>query len=246
MKNKLCGTIPTIFLFLLATIALPDPALSAAEIIIDHASVDSFSRIPDPALSAAKRLRVMLRIASVGGNIYNGLNALSSRNAKYNHGNWQFQSRGNPGAEAKITDFVNEVAAHYDNFDVLSMKFCFIDARVSFADYRDAMNNLEAEYPSKRFVWWTMPITIGDGASPAREAFNNKVRSYARDNNKILFDIADIESYDTDGQACTYQGYEALCGNYAADIGHLNGFGSQRVAQAFWCLMARIASGDGD
>jgi lysophospholipase L1-like esterase len=76
------------------------------------------------------------------------------------------------------------------------------------------------------------------------ENFNQQLRAYAQANGKILFDIADIGSHRPDGTPCFDifdNGFEALCGDYTQDGGHLNGLGSQRMAKAVWVLMARLA-----
>jgi len=64
-----------------------------------------------------------------------------------------FESRGNPGWQAKVDDLVSQTASRSSSFDVLTMKFCYIDSDASFSYYRDRMLQIETAYPSKRFVW---------------------------------------------------------------------------------------------
>ena len=105
------------------------------------------------------------------------------------------------------------------------------------------MTYLEAKYPGVKFVWWTMPIkTEGD---KIRDEYNRLVRDYTRANNKRLFDIADIESHDPTGTAITNNNYPAQFEGYSSDGGHLNEEGSQRVALAWWQMMARLAGWNG-
>jgi hypothetical protein len=232
-----------IIFLLCALIFLLLPQTAGAQYIIaDHTSAD-LTLIPDGALSSAANLRVMLRRASVGGNISDGLNALQGSNAKYNRSRWDFQDRGNPGWEAKLTDFTNQVAAQQANFDLLSMKFCFIDPDAVATAYINEMNILEAAYPTKIFVWWTIPIETSGNTN--RQLFNNSVRAYASTNGKILFDIADIESYNAAGvKLVDGSGRELQQGVWSSDGGHLNDAGSRRVASAWWWLMARVAGWD--
>ena len=210
--------------------------------IIDHQYTD-ISAIPDSALSAAVDMRIMVRHASVGENINDGLNDIYNSNNKYDRSNWDFQNRGNPGWEAKIDDLVTQTAAQLEDFDVFTMKFCYIDYEASWTEYRDQMEQLEADYPDKVFIWWTMPITEGYSS---HDTFNASVRSYCQANDKILFDIADIECHDPSGVKQTdSSGYETLYSDYTDDGGHLNETGREQVASAFWYMMARLGGWDG-
>ena len=210
--------------------------------VVDHTAT-TLASIPDAALGPAANLRLLLRHASVGGNINSGLDALQSQSAKYNRSRWILQNRGNPGWQAKVDDLVAQAAAYASSYDVLTMKFCYIDSDASFTYYRDKMLALEAGYPAKRFVWWTMPIETSSNA--ARQGFNDQVRAYARANGKVLFDIADVEAYNAAGQKRTdIYGREIMWPEWTSDGGHLSSAGAQRVASAWWWLMARLGGWD--
>jgi hypothetical protein len=233
-------------IFLLMVLLQPQIA-GAQAIRADHTTAD-LTLIPDGVLSSASNLKVHLRRASVGGNIDDGLNAIQTENpAKYNRSNWVFYMRGNPGWQAKVIDFVTFTAANTSDYDVFSMKFCWIDPDASFTSYRDTLLRLENTYPSKRFVWWTMPITRDpDGSESNRQTFNDNVRNFAAENGKLLFDIADIEAYNAAGQKKTDgSGHELQQDVWSSDGGHLNDAGSRRVASAWWWLMARVAGWNG-
>ncbi|MFN7986788.1 MAG: hypothetical protein U0529_04890 [Thermoanaerobaculia bacterium] len=221
----------------LAFVAWSGPSAGQA-IVAGHAQTNLGS-IPDSAVSTASGLRLMVRRASVGGNISSGLDLLHAQASKYDRSRWAFQDRGNPGWKAKVDDFVAQTALQASSFDVLTMKFCFIDPDASFTYYRDALLGLEASYPTKKFVWWTIPIETSGNAS--RQAFNDQVRSYALAHGKLLFDIADIECHDASGQKRTdASGLELMVDAWTSDGGHLNDAGATRVASALWWLMARI------
>ena len=211
----------------------------AEAIIIDHNCTD-LSEIGLDWVNQAAAIDVVLRHASVGGNINSGLNDIQAADSTYDRSNWIFSGRGNPGWQAKVDDLVTYTAAHLSQYQVFSMKFCYIDTSATFAYYRDKMEYLETTYPQKTFVWWTMPIkTTG---LDAYEAFNGAVRNYCEANEKVLFDIADIESHDPDGNALTDgQGREIMYSGYTYDGGHLNELGRQKVARGYWHLVARIA-----
>ncbi len=211
---------------------------SAQAIVAGHAQTN-LAAIPDVAISTAAGLRLLVRHASVGGNISSGLDTLHSQASKYDRSRWSFQNRGNPGWKAKVDDFVAQAALQASSFDVLTMKFCYIDPDASFTYYRDALLGLEATYPTKEFVWWTIPIETS--ANAARQAFNDEVRAYALANGKLLFDIADVECHDSSGQKRTdANGRELMVDAWTSDGGHLNDAGATRVASALWWLMARI------
>ncbi len=218
---------------------VPASRAGAQAIVSDHTTTD-VAAIPDAAIANAAALRLLVRHASVGGNIDSGLDALHTANARYDRSLWDFQSRGNPGWQAKVDDLVAQAAAQGSSFDVLTMKFCYIDPNASFTYYRDALLGLEATYPTKRFVWWTIPIETSGNTN--RQAFNDLVRAYAAANGKVLFDVADIESHDAAGvKRVDGSGREIMWDEWTSDGGHLNAAGSQRVASALWWLMARVA-----
>ncbi|MBN2579599.1 MAG: PEP-CTERM sorting domain-containing protein [Pirellulales bacterium] len=64
--------------------------------------------------------------------------------------------------------------------------------------YLDPMTSLESEYWGIKFVYMTCHLN-GTGAGGNLNLRNEQIRQYCQDNNKILYDFADIESYDPDG-----------------------------------------------
>jgi len=63
--------------------------------------------------------------------------------------------------------------------------------------YLNEMNNLETEYPNVRFVYMTGHLD-GSGLNGNLHKRNEQIRNYCKNNNKILFDFADIETYNPD------------------------------------------------
>lgn len=223
---------------LVATLLCRAAASHAQAVVADHTTTDS-AAIPDAAIAAAANLRLLVRHASVGGNIDSGLDALQTQDARYDRSRWSFQNRGNPGWQAKVDDLVAQTALQASSLDVLTMKFCFIDPDAVFTYYRDALLGLEASYPTKRFVWWTIPLETSGNTN--RQAFNDQVRAYSRANGKLLFDIADIECHNAAGVKLIDElGREHMWAEWTDDGGHLNADGASRVARALWWLMARI------
>jgi hypothetical protein len=206
----------------------------------DHSHLN-ISDISQSDLDSARALRMSLDHASVGGNILGGMNALQTSDAtRYTFSNWHWRNRGNPGWQAKVDQFVTWVSSQQSN-DVFQMKLCYIDEGASFTYYRDKMQFLESTYPTKRFIWWTMPICTSGSDNSLRQTFNNLVRTYCAANNKPLFDIADIESHDSSGSTVKSEGFEAMAAEWSSDGGHLNAAGAARMAKAMWWIMVQLA-----
>lgn len=246
-------------------------SLKANPIIIDHKCVQKFESIPDNVLNSLAQVRVMFRHASVGTTINNALDCLQgTRNSpaecknypqyKYDRRNFVCQPRGNSGWYGKVDDFVKEVENQLKQFDVFSFKYCYLDGLDGLQepcgkefkdvkkawDYlRDKMEFLEQKYSDKIFVWWTIPLT--QTGQLCTDTLNNYIRDYVKLNNKILFDIADIQCHDEQGN---YQvnsngreiAYKPFCGEQqsGAQACHPNWVGSLRIAKAFWWMIYQL------
>lgn len=247
-----------------------DKGPSDGPIYADHDIVDQFDQIPDTAIEAAANLRLLFRHASVGENIKFGLSCIWGNfpdrrpsacgdffEHKYDPSKWVFEARGNPGWVRKIDDFIQQTNQRSDDFDVVGFAIDYVDgldterSPISSIEnfnerYIKRLEALEAAHPDKIFIWWTMSLArIGQKNT---QDFNSMVRSYAISNHKILFDIADIESHDPKGNpSLNEDGYEVIYDGYTDEkvSGHLNKLGQERVARAFWWLMARISGWDG-
>lgn len=82
----------------------------------------------------------------------------------------------------------------------------------NISTYLSLMSQLEADYTGVKFVYMTGHLD-GGGATGSLNVRNEQIRTYCRNNNKILFDFADIESYDPDRAV----NYMALQANDACD-----------------------------
>ncbi len=64
--------------------------------------------------------------------------------------------------------------------------------------YLDQMAQLERDYPSVTFVYMTGHLN-GTGLAGNLHQRNEQIRAFCRAQGKVLFDFADLESYDPDG-----------------------------------------------
>ena len=129
--------------------------------------------------------------------------------------------------------------------------------------YLDAMNQLEQNYPDITFVYMTGHLN-GTGVEGNLNVRNNQIRAYCIANNKVLFDFADIESYDPDGNyfldrgatdSCNYTGgnwADEWCAAHPGDplcascsCAHSRALNCNLKARAFWWMLARLAGWDG-
>lgn len=122
--------------------------------------------------------------------------------------------------------------------------------------YLGALDQLEQQYPWMRFVYMT-GHTDGTGEGGTLYQNNELVRQYVRDRGKVLFDFADIESYDPDGNyypdtddSCPWcydwcDNNPGTCENLPGSCEHSHPFNCKLKAQAFWWMMARLAGWNG-
>ncbi len=186
----------------------------------------------------------------------------------YDRSNWDFEFHAelnpNPGWWDKVYRFLDRVNNLAPNeYEVVAFKFGYVDGVPGSSIDNKFFNNdptdnfpsvedleaLEVAHPDKTLVYWTMGLARIVGTAES-ESFNAQMRAYVSAHNKVFMDIADILSHDPNGLPCydaNGLGYEAICQDYTDELegGHLNARGMQRMAKAYWVLMARLAGWDG-
>ena len=129
--------------------------------------------------------------------------------------------------------------------------------------YLNLMDGLEQDYPDVTFVYMTGHLN-GTGETGNLHQRNEQIRDYCRANNKVLFDFADIESYDPDGDYfldldadddCSYDGgnwADEWCADNPGDplcatcsCAHSRALNCNLKGRAFWWMMARLAGWSG-
>ena len=263
--------------------ASPAPAIARSQpIIIDHNATD-LSKIPSYWINQAKaQLRVSYGHTSHGSQPISGMAVLESDPA--HAGLYDFTTDGavvsdtlsladytpsgdlgNPDRTTWATrtrDYLNGAGS---DRNVVVWSWCgqADTSEENINLYLSQMNALERDFPNVTFVYMTGHLD-GSGVDGNLNVRNNQIRDYCRANNKILFDFADIESYDPDGNyfldraaddGCYYDGGnwadewcaanpgDPLCAS--CSCAHSRPLNCNRKARAFWWMMARIAGWDG-
>jgi uncharacterized repeat protein (TIGR01451 family) len=252
-------------------------------IIIDHTTTD-LSTIPDYWIEKAKELiRISYGHTSHGSQLISGMGVLESSPLNIG-GLYDFNTNGavqagvlsladytpsgdlgNPDRvtwEARTRTYLNGSGS---DRNVVVWSWCgqadTTEANIDL--YLNLMNGLEQDYPDVTFVYMTGHLN-GTGETGNLHQRNEQIRNYCRANNKALFDFADIESYDPDGDYFLDRGADDQCnydgGNWAdewcaenpgsllcdsCDCAHSRSLNCNLKGRAFWWMMARLAGWSG-
>lgn len=210
---------------LLALVLLAGATGAAAQgIIIDH----NHSRLLDIPTTWIQQAKQTLRIAyghtSHGSQLVTGMTAVQQQYGAL----YAFAAGGTGGAlDLRDTPFSGASDLGNPNFtawatatrnylnanptvNVVIWSWCGEVSGATEADintYLSLMSQLETQYTGVKFVYMTGHLD-GGGATGSLNVRNEQIRTYCRNNNKILFDFADIESYDPD-RAVNYMTLQA-------------------------------------
>lgn len=184
-------------------------------VVVDHRSTN-LATIPARWIDSARvKLSIAYGHTSHGSQLISGMSGLVG----FKGTQFRFNSTGGGGAlELRDSPFSGasdlgnpdlstweQVTRSYLNAhpetNVVIWSWCGQVSSASSADisnYLNLMNGLERDYPLVKFVYMTGHLD-GTGLTGNLHLRNEGIREFCRLNKKILFDFADIESYDPDG-----------------------------------------------
>jgi len=189
-----------------------DPSV-VNSMIIDHRCID-LKKIPLKWIDSAKlKLHIAYGHTSHGSQVTSGMTGLVSFKGSafsWNNGGnggaldlhdyFMTGDLGNPDRTSWASRTRSYLAANSD-VNVVMWSWCGQVSSSTVADienYLSLMEELEDDFPGIAFVYMTGHLD-GTGLTGNLHLRNEQIRKYCTDNNKILFDFADIESYDPDG-----------------------------------------------
>ncbi len=249
-------------------------------IIIDHKCTD-VSKVPPEAITRAKALfKVSYGHTSHGSQIVSGMKALMKSEPKlYSFGNQALDGSllffdctpkgdlGNPDRmiwAQRTREFLN---GQGKDCTLVMWSWCGQSSNASEKDietYLDLMSSLEKDFPKVKFVYMTGHLD-GSGKNGNHYKRSEQIRKFCKKKGKILFDFADIESYDPDGKmnymernatdACNYRDGNSTR-NWAEEwvkenptskialpeeAAHTHPLNGALKGRAFWWMLARLA-----
>ncbi len=234
--------------------------ISKGVIVADHNIVGEFDAIPDSVLNRIETAyHIFYGHTSHGSQIVTGMSMIRDENPLFDFNN-------GPGT-LTITEYGDDLGADGDttwvpitrdalnqpgnDINIVVWSWC---GGVSWTSsegidvYLNALSQLEQDYPDVIFIYMTGHLD-GTGIDGNLYLRNNQIRQYCLINDKLLFDFADIESYDPDNDyypdetdACLW--CSEWCNTHSCptcgDCAHSHCFNCYRKGKSFWWLLAKI------
>ena len=247
-------------------------------LIIDHRCTN-INKVPSKYIEQAKtKLRVAYGHTSHGSQLVSGMSALQKANQSlfaFGRGKQGLSlidrtpkgDLGNPDRTAwaeRTREFLKGAGS---DRNVIMWSWCGQVSSATAEDietYLKLMSKLEKEFPEVTFVYMTGHLD-GSGKNGNLHQRNQQIRDFCRQNRKVLFDFADIESFDPDGKVnymelnardtCDYRSNKERR-NWAADwlaanpqhdfalpdsAAHTNPLNGALKGNACWWMMAKLA-----
>ncbi len=178
-----------------------------AGVVVDHTAVAAFDTLPDGAFDTIRaRFRIYYGHTSHGSQLLSGMEMLAAERPDafrlpiILEDDWI--DLGDEAWEALTRATLQE----NPETNVVMWSWCGQLSWMSPEEvqtYLIRMSRLEADFPRVVFVYMTGHLD-GTGPSGTLYANNNRIRDFCRANGKVLYDFADIESYDPSGTYFPY------------------------------------------
>jgi hypothetical protein len=243
---------------LLSASLLPVAAVAAGGVIADHNSVTQFGLIPPSVVEAiGADYNIYYVHTSHGSQIVTGLTVVYNGDNLYDPPH--FYEYGDDLGHNGDTSWVPATRAYLDAHPECNVAMfswcggCSDNTEEGIDIYLAKMEELEDDYPNVLFVYMTGHL---DGSGPEENLYarNNQIRDYCSAHGKVLFDFADIESYDPDGTYYPYESDECgWCYDWCAThpdcpscgCAHSHCFNCYQKGKAWWWMMARVSGWTG-
>jgi len=256
LRNYLLFTILTGIIFIVV-ISISSKNVNAEPIIADHLAAADFEKIPDIYFDIIHDdFHIYYGHTSHGSQIMSGLSTLEGENSSLDPPYFHEvgDDLGHNGDVSWEPDIINYL--YYNpECNMVMMSWCggcSDNTEQGINTYLETFNQLEQDYPDVIFVYMTGHLD-GTGINGNLYARNNQIRAYCNNNDKVLFDFADIESYDPDGNYYPDDtDYCNWCTEWCKthdcpDCGcaHSQCFNCYLKGKAWWWMMARVSGWNG-
>jgi len=258
MRPMISFVTGTVMLFGSLTV-LSTSQSQADAIIADHTSVAEFDLIPDSTVQEiGADFHIYYVHTSHGSQIMSGLSMV------YNEDNLYappyFYEYGDDLGHNGDTSWAPNTRSYLNAHPECNMAMfswcggCSENTEAGINFYLNKMAELEATYPAVIFIYMTGHLD-GTGVDGNLYARNDQIRAWCSVNDKILFDFADIESYDPNGvyypdesDACNWC-YDwcavHTCQGCPGSCAHSHCFNCYLKGRAWWWMMAQVVGGSG-
>jgi hypothetical protein len=241
-----------IFLVFLMILLFPFSAFTQP-IIADHNACSQFDLLPDTIFEdIGAEYNIYYVHTSHGSQIMTGIAELYNENALYDPP--PFHEVGDDLGHNGDTSWVPATRSYLNSHPECNMAMfswcggCSDNTEEGINAYLAKMEELEADYPDVTFIYMTGHLD-GTGVDGNLYARNNQIRIYCQNNDKILFDFADIESYDPDGNYYPDEtDYCNWCTDWCAThtcpscgCAHSQCFNCYQKGKSWWWMMARLS-----